>query len=131
MDNKELITNYFEEVWNKKNFSLLEQFLAHDFRRHISPSFLPLSQEGQKKRMAEIRTALPDIRMELLNIISEGDLVFALILCHATHLGNFMNIPPSGKKVRAYAIEAMRVRDGRIVEHWGGPDTLDLLNQIT
>jgi predicted ester cyclase len=47
-----------------------------------------------------------------------------------THLGTFMGIAPTGKKVTIAAFETVRIQNGKIAEHWGGPDTYDLLTQI-
>ena len=40
-----------------------------------------------------------------------------------------MGIPPTGKQMTVTAIDIFRVENGKFVEHWGGPDTMDLVQQ--
>lgn len=47
-----------------------------------------------------------------------------------THRGTFRGIPPTGKQVRVRLLDMVRVEDGKFVEQWGGPDLLDLLQQL-
>lgn len=56
-DNKALVHRYIQEVWDKKNVTALDEFLASNYQRHISPNAIPLNREGQKQRLAGIKTA--------------------------------------------------------------------------
>ena len=41
-----------------------------------------------------------------------------------------MGKPPTGKKMEIDVIDVCRVKDGKIVEHWGVPDQLGMLEQV-
>jgi ketosteroid isomerase-like protein len=62
--------------------------------------------------------------------IEQGNMVVRRILCNATHSGQFMGIPPTGKRVSYEGFEMIRIVDGRIVEDWILVDTLSILQQI-
>ena len=47
-----------------------------------------------------------------------------------THMGEWMGIKPSGKRVRLRGLNFDRLSDGRIVEHWGEADTIGMLVQM-
>jgi predicted ester cyclase len=47
-----------------------------------------------------------------------------------THQGALLNIAPTGKEVTTTAVEVIRIENGQFVEHWGGPDMLNLLQQL-
>ena len=49
----------------------------------------------------------------------DGDLVTTFKIYYGTHLGEFLGVPPTGKAIRFETVDAMRVRDGKITEHWG------------
>jgi predicted ester cyclase len=49
---------------------------------------------------------------------------------HGTHQGEFLGIPATGKQVSFYTVDAMRVVDGKITEHWGVATLLDLMQQL-
>jgi predicted ester cyclase len=41
-----------------------------------------------------------------------------------------MGHAPTGRTMRIDVIDVVRVRDGRITEHWGVPDRLGVLRQL-
>jgi predicted ester cyclase len=47
-----------------------------------------------------------------------------------THEGEFLGIPPTGKRIELETIDIIRVRDGKCVEHWGVSDGLALMQQL-
>jgi predicted ester cyclase len=49
---------------------------------------------------------------------------------HGTHRGEFLGIKGTGKKVSFDCVDAMRVRNGKIVEHWGAANLLAVLAQL-
>jgi steroid delta-isomerase-like uncharacterized protein len=77
--------------------------------------------------LGNVRTGFPDARIELAEIVAEGDLVSFRLTGTGTHRGPFLGIPPTGRTVRIRGIHHVRLRDGRIVEHWQGPDILAML----
>lgn len=66
----------------------------------------------------------PDAHVEPIAIIEEGDMVPFRLDGSGTHLGPLLGVEPTGKTVRIRGIHHVRLRDGRIVEHWQGPDIL-------
>jgi predicted ester cyclase len=63
-------------------------------------------------------------------MVAEGDRVSVRMTVTGTQSVAFMGIPPTGKKVTIAAYETVRIANGKVVEHWGGPDTYDLLTQL-
>ena len=70
-------------------------------------------------------TAFPDLRMEVHSIIAEGDLVATRLTVHATHSGEYMGIPSTGRKVNCALMGQLRVVDGVVVDHWGVADAFE------
>jgi predicted ester cyclase len=77
-----------------------------------------------------LRAAFPDFRPEIHWQAAAGDLVTTYKTYHGTHQGEFLGIPATGKKVSFYTVDAMRVVDGKITEHWGVATLLDLMQQL-
>ena len=77
--------------------------------------------------LKNVRGGFPDAHVELASVIEEGDLLSFRLEGSGTHLGPFLGVPPTGKVVRIRGTHHVRVRDGRIVEHWQGPDILAML----
>ena len=121
---------YIEDVWHRANVAALDDYLAADYRRHVSPTAPPLSLDGQKQRLAGFRAASPDIQLTLEDVLVEDDRVVFRSTMRGTHKGEFQGIPPTGARVTVALFDTIRIQDGRIVEQWGGPDVLDLLRQL-
>jgi steroid delta-isomerase-like uncharacterized protein len=128
--NKTIVRRYLQEVWQKRNVEATEQFLAPDYRRHLSPTADPLTLEGQKQRLAGFHAAFPDIELILEDIFAEGDRVAFRSTIRGTHQGAFQGIAATGRSITVTLVDIVRVEGGKLAEHWGGPDLLDLLKQL-
>jgi steroid delta-isomerase-like uncharacterized protein len=128
--NKALLRRYIEDVWQRGNLAALDDYLAVDYRRHVSPTAPPLSRDGQKQRLAGFRTAFPDIQLTIEDVLAEDDRVVFRSTMRGTHEGELQGISPTGARVTVALLDMIRIQNGRIVEQWGGPDMLDLLRQL-
>jgi predicted ester cyclase len=63
-------------------------------------------------------------------MFAEGDRVGYRLTIRGTHRGEFLGIPPSGKRVTVSFTAIVRIENGQVVEEWGGLDLLDLLPQL-
>jgi predicted ester cyclase len=129
-NNKLLVRRYIDEVWNGGNSVAAADFFAPDYKRYLSPAAPPLTRDGQQRRIAAFQEAFPDIRFEIENLLAEDDRVVFRSTILGTHRGVFRGVAPTGNRVRVSLIDIVRVENGRFAEHWGGPDALDLLQQL-
>jgi predicted ester cyclase len=86
--------------------------------------------DGVKAVIGSLRRAFPDFRLEIEDVAVSGDVAWARNVATGTNDGSFMGHPPTGRQMRIDVIDVVRVRDGRIVEHWGVPDRLGVLRQL-
>jgi predicted ester cyclase len=63
-------------------------------------------------------------------MIGEGDKVTTRKTFHGTHEGEFMGIPPTGRRVSMSLIDIVRISEGRVVEHWSVGDNLGMMQQL-
>ena len=63
-------------------------------------------------------------------MLAEGDKVFGRLTMQGTHTGAFLGHPASGAKAEIKVMTLVRIEDGKVIEHWGRPDTVSLLRQI-
>ena len=75
-------------------------------------------------------SAFPDEETTFEDQILEGDKVVSRMTSRATHVGELMGIPPTGKKITVTGIWIDRVVDGKIVERWGQVDMLGVMRQL-
>lgn len=129
-DHRTLLERYFSRVWGDGDPEAVREFASPDYRRHVSPTSEPLGLDAQVARLQGIRSAFPDVEIELVESATENDLISFRSVMRGTHQGTLMGIAATGRRIEVHLVDMIRVRDGRFVEQWGGPDMLDLLRQL-
>jgi predicted ester cyclase len=102
-------------------------FFAPDFHSHVTERVRP-EGVGSDIRGEELmwwtqcRSAFPDMSFVVNLLIEQDDLVVSNWTVKGTHTGtSFYDVPPSGEPVEINGTAVLRIVDGKIVEHWGGP----------
>jgi steroid delta-isomerase-like uncharacterized protein len=108
----------------------LDELIAPDVVDHNPVPDQAPGRDGFKQWMAAARTAFPDMRGTVEEVIAEGDLVAARMTWHGTHRGEFVGVGPTGKRVSFSAFHLVRFSQGRAVEWWGAADLLGALQQL-
>jgi predicted ester cyclase len=116
------------DAWNVRDVSAMMRYWAPDMVHHGRDGALAAHEVGSE--MQRFIAAFPDIRIDVEEIIAERDLVSTRLTVSATHSGPYLNIEPTGRAVRCALMGQLRIRDGKVVEHWGVADTVHLLEQI-
>jgi steroid delta-isomerase-like uncharacterized protein len=127
---KEIVRRFWG-VWAEGNIGLIDELLGPDYVNH-SPAFpgQPLGPEGVKVIVALFRSALPDLRVAIHDMIAEGGRVAARYTIEGTHGGQLFGLAPTGRRVSITSISVERVADGKIREHWRVTDSLDMMQQL-
>ena len=128
--NKALLQGYIKAVWDQQNPAAVDQFLAPNYRRHVSATGTPLTRADQKQLLTRFRAAFPDIQITVEEMIAEGDRIAFRSTMRGTHQGEFQGIAFTGNTVTVGLLDVIRIENGKFVEQWGGPNLLDLLQQL-
>ena len=126
---KDVIRRFVEEVQNEKNWDVYDELNDPGFVNHSAPPGMD-NREGSKQYLAAFLNGFPDCRFTIDDMIAEGDQVVTKKTFHGTHSAEFAGIPPTGKEVTLQFVDIMRVRDGRITEHWLSMDQLSFMQQL-
>jgi steroid delta-isomerase-like uncharacterized protein len=131
-DNKALVRQMVEETFNKGDIGAVDKFLAPDFaEREELPAGLPRDREGVKQLTIMLRSAFPDLKATVEDVVAEGDKVVVRQTWTGTHTGGeFMGVPPTGKAVSIGVIDIIRIGGGKFVEHWGQIDSMAMMQQL-
>ena len=106
--NKNLVRRLFEEVWNKGNLQVTDDLFTPNYSHHDSSTpDVGRGPESEKKRATLYRTAFPDLRLTVEDIIAEGETVVARWSCRGTHKGDLNGIAPTGKRVNITGISPL------------------------
>jgi steroid delta-isomerase-like uncharacterized protein len=129
--NKALERRAIEEVWNRKNYAVVDELVASDYVGHSSaPATETQGPEGFRQFYAALHTAFPDIHFTIEDLIAEGDKVVTRWTARATHRGEFRGIPPTGMTGVITGVTIDRIANGKFVECWTHLDELGLLRQL-
>jgi steroid delta-isomerase-like uncharacterized protein len=105
--------------------------VADDFVEHQGGPGFPATKEGTLDFFRALVTAFPDLRMTVEDLIADGDKAVARVAVTGTHEGEFMGVPPTGRRVDVQLIDIMRFdHAGLVGEHWGVVDMLSLMQQL-
>ena len=106
--------------------------VADDFIEHDEMlEGLPPTKEGMLEFFRGLLAAFPDMRMDVEDLIASEDKTVARVSATGTHQGDFMGVPPTGRRVEVHLIDIMRFDDaGLVCEHWGVADLLSLMQQL-
>jgi steroid delta-isomerase-like uncharacterized protein len=129
--NKAIFRRMVEEIFNRGNMNLVDEFLAPDFiEREELPPGIPPGREGVKQMTIMFRSAFPDFKATIDDMIAEGDKVVVRMTWSGTHKGEFMGISPTGKSVSFGVIDIVRFAGDKFVEHWGMMDSTSMMQQL-
>ncbi len=125
--NKLLARRFMEEVVNAGAADRLSEFLAPEY---VAPHLGLTGIEQAREHLLTFRHCYPDMMVTVEGQVAEGDIVATWYVMRATHLGAFAGVPATGKKIMLRAVNVQRIRNGRIVEHWGGSNSLEALLEL-
>jgi steroid delta-isomerase-like uncharacterized protein len=129
--NKAVVKRFVEEVKNQRKFEKMDQFFAPGYLEHnTTVASFGKGTEGYKKFLGHLFTAYPDDVLTIEFIFAEGDRVCYRASETGTNKGEFLGIPPTGKKATWTEIQFFRFENGKIVEHWVDVDIYSWFVQI-
>lgn len=130
--NKKTVIRFNKEFVEQGRMEVFEELVAENVYNHSAPAGSPTGPDGMLHFLNHIlRAGFPDLTVDILDQVAEGDLVTSRKVFHATHSGHMMGIPPSGKKVVIHVIDIIRLKDGQYVEHWGMSNFSEVIAEIS
>lgn len=128
--NKAIAREYFE-AFADGDLAWIDDHISSDFVRH-DPGlpFEVRGSEGVRYLNSVFLTAFPDLRLDVEDVIGEGDKILVRLTIRGTHQGELMGIAPTGKEVEVGVLDLFHIADGKLVEHWAAIDNLGLMQQL-
>jgi steroid delta-isomerase-like uncharacterized protein len=128
--NKVVARRFGEEVWGRGDMQAAEEVLAEDFIEHNPVPGQAPGGEGHEQVLKVWRAAFPDLTITVDDLLADGDRVGLRWTAHATHRGELMGMPATGRRVTLTGIDILRIVDGRIVERWSEFNHAEMLQQL-
>jgi predicted ester cyclase len=126
-----VVRRLIEEGFSQGNLAVCDELVDPLLVEHqnYGPHHAP-GAEGVKAVIASLHRAYSDFRLEIEHLSVDGELVWLHMKGSGINDGSFMGNQPTGRKMQIDVFDLLRVRDGRLVEHWGVPDRLGALFQL-
>lgn len=131
--NKVLVYRWYEEVWNKKRESAIDEMLSADvvlYGLTDSPTEALIGTEAFKKYWREMIVIFPDVQVAVESTIAEDDRVAARCSLRATHTGEGMGVKPTGRKIHVTGVRICTFREGKVTEAWNCFDFILVYRQL-
>ena len=128
-ENKALVRRS-SEGFNKQNMAALDELFVPDYVWHGPGVFGDMDLAAWKQMAPAWYTAFPDSHFTVEDLIAEGDKVVLRYTTRATHQGEFIGVPATGKVVTLTGISISRLASGKVVEDWDSFDALGLMQQL-
>ena len=131
-ENKAMVRRVMETYskGQEASIAVLEELYAPDYVYHGPGAFGDADLAATKQMVRAFFTAFPEQHVTVEDLIAEGDKVVSRYTFRATHQGEFMGIPATGKAVTVRGIMISRFAGGKWAEDWDGPDALSLMQQL-
>jgi predicted ester cyclase len=116
---KQLVRRLVEEGVNRRNVDVLDEIAEGAFAKLA------------RRWAAPFRGSFPDFEMEIVTLVEEEDVIVGHFRCSGTHLGDWLGIPPTGRRFeQVEEIYVFRVRNGKLASAIGVEDNLSRLRQL-
>ena len=130
VSNMQVVRRFFEVGPSKGDLEAADSLLAPEFSLHTP---LPTPGPGipaMNNVITTCRAAFHGLQVTIDDMMAEGDKVTCRFNARGVHNGEFMGLPPTGKKIAMTGIEIFRLRDGKIAELWGEANLMGLMQQL-
>ena len=125
--NRDLVRRWYEEVVNTGDVTRVAEFIAPEYVEVHQNVRHPVGPEGAREHVLGVRRTYPDLHLTVERQIAEGEWVATQVTARGTHLGVWLGMRPTGKRVEITGVNVDRVVGGRIVEHGGAANVFEAL----
>lgn len=131
-DSKALAQGMYDDVAGGGDIdALIEKYMAEDFVEHEAiPGLEGQGRETPRQMFEMMHAAFPDFRMDVHELLQDGDKVVARATMAGTHQGEFMGMPATGNRFEINVIDILQFRGDKVVAHWGVMDSAAMMEQL-
>ena len=131
-ENKKIVRRIYDELWNERKLEVADEVIAAEGYVNYDTGLtsVPAGPEHMKQTVRMVTAAFPDNHHEVQDMIAEDERVVARVTLTGTHEGEFMGLPPTGRKIAVNEIHIYRFENGKAVEHRVGRDDLGAMRQL-
>jgi predicted ester cyclase len=130
-ENKAVVRRFYEGVMNASGPADLDPLMHEDFVDHGETLFgSPKGREILEGGINYVHGILPNLHVNLEDMIASGDMVGVRGGMSVTHTGPLAGVEATGNELKWNGIAMFRIKDGKIAERWFNSDSLNIAIQL-
>ena len=119
--NRQLVRNWIEAI-ERRDIDTALTYATDDYIwQGMAPQGWTRVQGTENFRVAvmEFLDAMPDLKIEILDMVAEGDRVAIRLREHGHHTGiDWCGVKAAGAAVEWFPFDFYRIEDGKLAEEW-------------
>jgi predicted ester cyclase len=121
--NRALVLRWFDELWNQKNLSIIDELAHPDSQSFGFPDpTRSISRAEYKNAVSSFHQTFSNIHMTVEDIIAEDEKVSTRWSATMTHTGPGLGFEPTGKSITVTGISIATIHEGLVLEAWNAFD---------
>ncbi|WP_375483564.1 ester cyclase [uncultured Jatrophihabitans sp.] len=120
----------FGDAVNSGNLNAFDQLVHAKAVDHDPAPGQGAGPDGFKGMFTDMRTAFPDLHVEVETLVADDDQVAFAYTLTGTHQGPFQGHDATGKPIKVRGVQISKFADGLLVERWGSSDELGIMTQL-
>ena len=131
LESNKAVVRSLVAAWNEQEFDRFDDLMAEDATLTVGGSTISCSPAATGSIAEHWVSGFPDYRFDLVHLVAEDDMVAALMPFSGKHVGQVLDLTPTGRTVRVSEMVFFRIADGKIVEAWEEWDEHGMRRQLS
>lgn len=127
---KRRLRTAWSRAWDHGAVEALDELLAPDYTRCSASSGATQDRAEFQRSITAVRTAFPDLRTVIDELLEEGDRVAVRWHSTGTHVGTFLEVPPTERGVQVHGVTFAHFREDTVASEWVTWDPRQLLTAL-
>ena len=126
----------FAQTLSAHDINAFAALFADDYINHQASAAAPKPPANLSAKQATVGffaarlKGVPDLSVAIEASLASSEMAAASFVYSGTHNGDYFGVAPTGKPLRFTSCDIFRIRDNKIVEHWGMGDIAGILSQL-
>ena len=118
------------QSFDKNDPKLLDKILSDTWIDIPPAPNQALGPAGAKQILTELRTAFPDLKITIQEILQDGNKIIVRSEIAGTQRHALMGLAPKNRQMKIQAVDIHEFKDGKIIRTWHTEDWLTGLHQL-
>ncbi len=129
-ENVDVVHRWFEEVWNQRQASLIDELLTPESVCYTDTGPLRGPEEFKTRQYQPFLDAFPDLHVEVEAVLAQGDQVVVRWKASGHHAGEGLGCAPTHRPTTFEGISWIQVKEGKLGEGWQSSNISEVVRSL-